>query len=415
MTDRWLVAGAAVLALTAMGPGRAHAKRKGKAAAAAPAEKGCGGIVLKDGAVSTGVPLPVTEKPDAKAGKCVEAVAAALGEYPGLRTVTVAVKLPDGQRVGGGALRIGEAYKAALVAAGVRGQRVSVVAPPIRRGEERTVSLAYTERRASKPVAIIEAASNQVRAGKRQSDLKEARRGATFPSNTYVGTGPDSSALVGLADGSRLKLDADSTVLLGAMYLNDDLKRVIKVKLIGGQVRADVRSGGDGSVFDVATRKAVAGVRGTAFRLRYTEDGGTRLETLSGEVELGQGGGDEGEEEGEKTVVKAGEGLTLDPQGKSLPRQELLQIPRVEGHLEGSLGKGARLTWSEVKDSRGFQLELARDAEFVYGFRVVDAETNEWAPGDKLPRGKWFWRVSAKDDKGYVGPPSKTYAFVLEP
>jgi len=413
MTTRGLVLGVVTAFLLAGAADSAlAAKKKKKRGKKSKKAKVCGGIVMKNGAVTTGQALPVTEKPKGKGKKCLVGVAAALGEYPGLRTVTVAVKLPDAQRVGGAALKIGEAYKAALIEAGVRKRRVSVVAPPISHGEERTVSLAYTERRARKPIAIIEAASNTVTAGKRKKNLKEARRGATFPSNTYISTGKDSSALIGLADGSRLKLDAKSMVLLGAMYLNDDLKRVVKVKLISGQVRADVRSGGKGSVFDVATRKAVAGVRGTAFRLRYTDDGGTRLETLDGEVELGKDG-TKGEE---KTVVKAGEGVILDPQGKSLPRQDLLAAPRVEGHLEGALKKDGKLSWSGVDNSHGYQLELARDAEFVYGFRVADAKETNLVPGaGTLPRGKWFWRVSAKDDKGYVGPPSKVYAFVLEP
>ncbi len=408
MNRGWLVGGMALALLLTAGAPEALAKKKKKK----KAKKGpCAGIVMKGGAVSTGRPLPVSDKPGGKDAKCVKGVAQALGEYPGLRTVTVAVKLPDAQRVGGAALKIGNYYKDALAEAGVRKSRISVVAPPIGHGEERMVSLGFTEKRARKPVAIIEAASGEVLAGKRKKSLKATRRGATFPPHSYIGTGDGSSTLIGLADGSRLKLDANSMVLLGSMYLNDDLKRVVKVKLIEGQVRADVRSGGKGSVFDVATRKAVAGVRGTAFRMRLTDDGGTRLETLDGEVELGA----PDEKEEDKVVVHAGEGVVLDAQGKSLPRQELLAAPTIEGHLEGALADKGELTWTEIKDANGYQLEFARDAEFVYGFRVQDAVEKSLVPGAMLPKGKWFWRVSAKDGEGYVGPPSKIYAFVLEP
>ncbi len=53
-------------------PGAAAAKkRKKKAAAAAQASDACGGIVLKEGLVSTGSPLPAAETPSGAVSTCI--------------------------------------------------------------------------------------------------------------------------------------------------------------------------------------------------------------------------------------------------------------------------------------------------------------------------------------------------------
>ncbi len=49
-----------------------------------------------------------------------------------------------------------------------------------------------------------------------------------------------------LADGSRLRLTPGSTLLIGSLHLNEELRRVVKLDLLTGEIEAAVSSGGPG-------------------------------------------------------------------------------------------------------------------------------------------------------------------------
>ena len=65
-------------------------------------------------------------------------------------------------------------------------------------------------------------------------------------------------------------------------------------------------------------------------------------------------------------------------------------------------------------DSGAYRIEVARDADFVVEPREVNVAavtTLSWP--EALPRGKWFWRVTAVNAGGFMGPTSKVYAFTV--
>ncbi len=329
--------------------------------------------------------------------------------------MTVSVKLADAQRAAGLGPKIAKVYSDALVAAGVRESRISAVSPPARHGEEGVVTVTYTQKRSKRPVAVVEGTSGTVSAGPTKKKLEPTQRGAVYPPNTWLRTEAGSTAVVGFADGSRVRLAERTLLKVGPIHLSDELKRVVQLELVEGKMEAAVRSGGEGSVFDVATRTGVAGVRGTEFRVAVGDD--TKVETLAGVVELRAAPKSEGAPagDGEVVVVEAGQGASFDASGKPQAARGLLPAPKVEGPFEGELAAKDALSWVALEGASSYQVELARDAEFAYDLRVQTAGEPTLAPATGLPAAKWYWRVSGVDDGGFVGQPSKVYAFTVKP
>lgn len=374
------------------------------APATALAADPCEGIKMTDGTVATARRLLAQSTLAPADEGCVRAVGAALAGRGGVRSVTVAVRVSDAQRADGTGSKIGARYASLLAEAGVPEARISTVVPAAAHGEEGSVKVTFTERRAARPVARVDAVDGGVRAGPAEVDLQPVARGATLKADTYVATDATGGAWLELADGSRLRLGPNALLFIGKLHLNDDLERVVKLELKRGTVDADVRSGGQGSVFDVGTRSGVAGVRGTLFRLA-TDEGGTRVETLEGQVDL---------VEGEKAVpVPAGQGLLARPGTPLGAPVVLLGAPQVEGPLKGALAPGTSLRWRPVAGAASYRVELARDAEFSYGVQALPAPPAGLAVPATLAAGKWFWRVAPVDGDGFVGRPSKVYAFVV--
>ncbi len=369
--------------------------------AVAAAPDPCQGLLLRDGEVRTARRLPARAVLTADEEACARAAGAALVAAGGVRSVTIAVRLTDGQRAAGEAPTVAAAYTRSLVAGGVPEARISFVAPAATPGEAGQVALAYVERRADRPVARLDAVDGPVRRGPSRENLGPAARGDQLTPETWLSTGARASAWIELADGSRLRLGPDALLLVGRLFLNDQLRRVVKLQLERGQIEAVVTAGGQGSSFEISTRTTVAGVRGTRFRLTADENQ-SRLETLEGLVTLSRGSAEIG--------VGAGQGA--DVKGADAPSPApLLPAPGVIGPLTGPLAAGAALTFESVAGAVGYRVELARDAEFSYDTRALDGPAAGVVPPSDLPGGRWFWRVAAVDARGLRGQPSKIHAF----
>lgn len=372
-------------------------------APAAWAADPCEGINLKQGVVNTARALAVAEQLPQTDLACAQAVGAALKERGGVRAVTVAVRLPDALRVGKLGQTVGNAYAAALAKGGVPEARISTVVPAASHGERNSVAITFTERRAKRPVGRIDAAEGEVTAGRNKAALKPVRAGDPLKAQTLVQTAASSTSWVALADGSRIKLLPETLLKLGRMYLNDDLKRVVKLDLMGGRIEADVKAGGEGANFEITSGAAVAGVRGTYFRMAGGEDG-TRIETTEGLVALTS--------EGKTVEVKAGFGVKVEPGKPPSAPIALLAAPKVSGPFKGAASKKTLLKWAKVTGAKGYRVEVARDAEFVYDARALDTRKVRLRVRNlKLPAGKWYWRIRAVDGDGFGGRSSKVYAF----
>lgn len=367
------------------------------------AEEPCGGLRFEGGRVQPGRPL-APRGPETEA--CLRHVAEALKARPAIRSVTVAARLPDAERLDGQGLAVARAAADVLVAAGVPKTRVSVVAPPALPGEPAQLQLAYVERPGQPAVARVRAASGNVLAGPEPTELRPRLVGDALYTGELLRTEAGARAELALADGSVVRLVEDSLVRLGALELTAALQRKVRLELLRGTVETEAAPGGDGSVFEVRTRSAVAGVRGTRFRVSAQEDGASRVETLEGKVALGA--------EKAEVELAGGQGSRAKPGSAPEAPRALLAAPVPTGPRAGTFPTPPKVTWKPVAGAAKYRVELARGADFVSEVRTFETPGTELAvPGPR--EDKWFWRVLAVDGDGFVGFPSKIFAFDVRP
>jgi hypothetical protein len=373
--------------------------------AAPVAAEPCGGLAIARGAVNTAQPLPFVAVVEGGAATCAKGIADALNGMPALRTVTVAARLPDAERLGGQALAHANLWAEALAQAGVPRSKLSTVAPAAGTGEGPSIKIEYTEKKASHPVALAESVGGQVLAGGSITNLSSIEGGSMLAAKSAVETGVGGRVTFGLADGSRLRLAERSVLVFGSLHLNDEMKRVVQLDLLRGSIEAHVSPGGAGSSFEVNTKTGVAGAKGTSFRV-VAGDEGTRVETLTGLVALT--GPDQKQ-------VDIGAGMRSDLSEDGVPSEpaEMLGEPTLRFPLQGEYQRGKKLKWAAVKGAGYYVVDIARDADFTLEGRTIEAKRgSEPVPAD-LTAGKWFWRVTPHEASGAAGLSSRIYAFTL--
>jgi hypothetical protein len=105
--------------------------------------------------------------------------------------------------------------------------------------------------------------------------------------NDIVTTSLNSSCLVLFKDRSTVKLDANSKVLISKVNVGAGSRRGIGLLRGGASIKVHKTQGG--TSFSAFSPTAVAGVRGTEFRMRVAPDGSTRLNVTEGSVAFGDG------------------------------------------------------------------------------------------------------------------------------
>jgi hypothetical protein len=134
-----------------------------------------------------------------------------------------------------------------------------------------------------------------------------------------VETAAGSRVEVALADGSLVRLNESSKIVVDSAAQAPDLGWRIKLTLALGQVWAKVtRKVGADAGFEVHTERVVAGVRGTEFLVSAAED--HQIEVYEGEVDVGLRG--VGGVEPAHHRVRPGHALRVDRKGRTEgPRQ----------------------------------------------------------------------------------------------
>ena len=368
----------------------------------------CGGtLTFTGGAINLGnqlaTAMPLTE--DTRA--CLSAVGKQLTERPYVRSLTIVVRLPDDQRKSNKALDVANAMKQVLVDAGAPARRISTVAPSIGHGQVEGVQLAYSELRDGRPVAKLLALAGTASYGRDRNAMVNAAENTMLRTFDFFQVAARSRAVVHIADDSRLHVEPSTLLKFGKITLNSEYKRDVSFELLSGTVKT-VASHNDGASFQLVTRAAVAGVRGTEFRAHITEGGFTRIEVLDGRVALGNAAG--------AVDVGAGYGTRVQENQAPEPARALLKPAIGHRPLTGTFAAPPELTWQAVAGARGYVLELATNAEFSKDVDKVriDGATSA-RPDANLAQKKWFWRVSAIDKDGFIGMPSKIFTFQVDP
>jgi hypothetical protein len=257
------------------------------------------------------------------------------------------------------------------------------------------------------PARVAQVEGN-VRVRPESGAFRPLKPGDTLSGGETVLSGPRSSASYVLADGSKLT-QADSTKLIFGRLAAYGATGMVSTELSleAGRIEADAsKQTFPGTGFKVATPVAVAGLRGTSFRLNMAEDGKVlRNEVLEGGVGIAA--------QAQEVVVGAGYG-TLAEAGKppQAPRP-LLPAPEAAGLPGKVLDTPIRFAWRADPMAQAWRAQIARDAEF----RDVVFDNVYWQPvatwREPLPDGRYHLRLRAIDAVGLEGL-NRDHAFELD-
>jgi hypothetical protein len=221
-------------------------------------------------------------------------------------------------------------------------------------------------------------------------------------------TGPNSFASFELADGSKINLGPSAKLNFGRLAKYGPTGMVsTELDLQNGRIETraakQIQPAGG---FKVATPVAVAGLRGTSFRLTVDEDKKVLTsEVLEGAVAV--------DSKGKEVLVKAGTGNVTNADAAPSATVELLPAPAVEG-LPGTVSKfPIQFAWNKDDRAAAWRAEVASDATFQ---RVVlDQLSPEPAASwdQTIPDGPYVLRVRMQGKDGLEGYGTE-HAFVLD-
>lgn len=364
----------------------------------------CGALTLRDGHVVLESPLLLENPLSQNTLACVDQVATALLARPNLRSVTVSARVSDDQRLALGALSGAQTVAAHLVQRGIPEFRVSALAPSAPADAAPELHILFTERPRNRPVALVQHVEGQVFRGE-DAEREVLEANAPVFALDRIETGTDAAAWLVLADGSQVKLWQQSILRIGAIELDENLERRVRLELELGDLETLVTpTQGNASSFQIGTRTAIAGVRGTTFRLHASADL-TRLETLEGLVELG----------GSQGTVEVPEAFGSRVDTTGAPEEPRPLLPPVMGlsPQTGAMAPSDVLTWAPLEGAATYRVELAREPDFYVERVAFTTPVAEMA----LPSGAggtWYWRVTALDADGFSGYDSQVFAIEIQ-
>jgi hypothetical protein len=358
----------------------------------------CGGpIQVVDGVVKTKLVLTGAPKEDA----CLKAIVPVLAVDPNIRSVTVEMRTPDDQRVGGKALKTATRVVDVLVAAGLTKEALSAVVPRAD-GEEQGLKLIVRYRPPALPTVQVTELSGEALGGRDESHLEAKRAGAGLSAQDVYVT-RRGGAVLSLPEVGSVRLGANTAVKV----LPPTEKGVPVLALLRGDLFAETLPGGNGfelvlddkwrltlspaSRADVTFSSAPYGWSVAVYDGRVLPGGHTPTETpVTPWIEAGHGSSASGE-------------LKL----ADLPHP-LLPAPVVKSTFGKPLS--GELHWEAVKDATQYRVEIARDAAFGASTVAQVAAGTSVVVDPAIGSGKFFFRVLALDG-GLPGAPSKVYSF----
>jgi hypothetical protein len=270
-------------------------------------------------------------------------------------------------------------------------QALNGIAEPRRMESGRRLRIPERLLRAQAQVARLAAVSGEVR-----SEGIALQPGAALPAGTQLDTGAQGFATIELADGSRLQLAPSSRLRLERMARQRGSGTPDqRLRLQQGRVESQVTPLPQGKGrFWISTPSAVAGVRGTRFRMS-ADAGGSRAEVTEGSVAVRSAAA-------RPAVVAAGFGMAVAPDGRHGTKIALLSAPDLHDVLPLQERPVVRLAVPALAGARAYRFQVGTGA----GLERVLAETVVQAPVARfadLPDGDYVLRVRGIDGQGVEG------------
>lgn len=193
--------------------------------------------------------------------------------------------------------------------------------------------------------------------------FKPLKRNDSVREGEFLKTNAASMLEVKLADGSLMRLAPNSNLKLGLAKSDTQEKHPTQHKLTAGKMWAKItKSVGTESKFAVRTENAVAGVRGTTFRVNAEEDGATVVKVYEGAVAVSNG------PLVEKAAAGGGEKGPIDFKNRK----------PVEGPKEVTLQEWEKICGKMMGIKVAANGELAEPETFTAENDAANAEDAEW-------------------------------------
>jgi len=230
-----------------------------------------------------------------------------------------------------------------------------------------------------------------------QGEQTALQVGTQVREGDLIVTAPDSFLCLALSDGSRMVLPSSS-----AIRLVESASRGIRFELLLGRVESYITKQGARG-FEVRTRTAGVGVRGTHFRVR-DESGISTAEVLEGLVRVENAGTRQG---ADRLSLPGGQGSVL---GSAFLKAEEL-LPAAAS--VGSDAEHRTVTAEPVPGGVSYRLQLARDERLLQLLYEARSDMPTFQLPE-LPRGFYHSRVTAIDAAGLEGVPADVPIYVRQ-
>lgn len=267
------------------------------------------------------------------------------------------------------------------------------------------------------PLHLLPAKPQQARliqtAGKVQINGQDVRAGVRLDENTRITAEADSSAVVELADGSRVTVLPSSVadIVHSRTYTAPDnnnsgkLMQWIgsKIRLVQGAIESAVKKKNTANTdahkpVEVETVTSLIGVRGTQFRVAAADSAvpHDRAEVLQGSVS------NINTWKHSEIILQAGQGAVVDPNQAQMQASTLLPAPTVPA--PGQVLRRPQAVWAfrPVPGAVAYRIMAANDAAFET-ISYSQRTTTPQADLSRLDNGTWHVRARAIDAQGLEG------------
>ncbi|MDY7573400.1 FecR domain-containing protein [Actimicrobium sp. CCI2.3] len=221
--------------------------------------------------------------------------------------------------------------------------------------------------------------------------------GSQLTEGMQIETASNSFLTLGLSDASRVSLPSNTRIRLSVLRMARYTRSPrTEITILGGKVESQISPLAPSmGRFEIRTPLAMAGVRGTYFRVGLLADGTTATELLSGAVEVSR------RTPGPGVTLQAGQGNIVSAAMAGLP-VALLEAPQLNGQAAMLPGRIAQFKTSTLAGAKAYHLQISTDARGEDLFAETRSTGNPIQLGG-IDAGDYFVRISAIDAMGLEG------------
>ena len=236
-----------------------------------------------------------------------------------------------------------------------------------------------------------------------------------YPGDT-VQTQSEGRARIVMADGSKLMVRENSTIIIRDNAAEAGQKTNVKVAVDRGQINMrteEITPGGRNVVETPKTQNTLTAKTNSSFGVNADQ---------SEEIRVSAGRLDSVTREGEKSIVRAGEYVVVNATGRITRREALAEVPKLLTPADFSKIPWPReslarvpLAWARYGNAASYRIEVATSPFFVPLSLVFERDrlNATTAEANGLRAGTYFWRVRATTGSGQASEWSDPLKFIV--